>query len=199
MRWDIINYLVDQNNYKRYLEVGVQEYNSNCAKINAEYKYAVDPAPTGYCDYIGTSDSYFASIDDTTMFDIIFIDGLHHSEQVLKDIENSLNHLNEGGVIVVHDCLPTIEKDQVRDNHGGAWTGDVWKSIAVLKGTREDLDIKVVDHDWGCGIVKKGAQTLTEFKDIDSLDWNTYVSHRNGMLGVISFEDFINDYKNEQA
>ena len=29
-------------------------------------------------------------------FDIIFIDGLHHYDQVIKDINNSLNILNKG-------------------------------------------------------------------------------------------------------
>lgn len=199
MRWDIINYLVDQNNYKRYLEIGVQEYYSNCDKINAEYKVAVDPAPKSKCDFIGTSDEYFSSIDKDVQFDIVFIDGLHQSDQVLKDIENSLNHLSEGGAIVVHDCLPEAEYQQVREDNNREWTGDVWKAVALLKGTREDLNIKVVDHDWGCGIIQKGSQELGKYKTVEELNWPIFESNRNSLMGVMSEEEFLNYYKNDKV
>ena len=72
-------------------------------------------------DFVGTSDEYFESIKDTEVkYDIIFIDGLHHNEQVLKDVENSLKHLSEGGSIVCHDCLPSEESRDIRiDENGG--------------------------------------------------------------------------------
>jgi hypothetical protein len=199
MRWDIINYLIDQNKYSRYLEIGVQDYYSNCDKIKVDYKFAVDPAPKNKCDYVGTSDEYFESLDKDAVFDIVFIDGLHQSDQVLKDIINSLNHLSEGGSIVVHDCLPQAEYQQVRDDNNREWTGDVWKTIAFLKGTREDLDIKVVDHDWGCGIIQRGEQELGHHKTIDSLDWLVFESNRNALMGVISPEEFLNKYKNDKV
>ena len=50
-----------------------------------------------------TSDEYFSKFKDK--FDIIFIDGLHHYEQVKKDIFNSLEILNSNGIILMHDCL----------------------------------------------------------------------------------------------
>jgi hypothetical protein len=196
MRWDIINYLVEKNNYKSYLEVGVQDYESNCAKINVEHKVSVDPAPRGKCDFIGTSDAYFDSISSDVMFDIIFIDGLHHSDQVLKDIDNSLRHLNIGGTIVVHDCLPETFYNQLRDDHGGEWTGDVWKAIVYLKGRRDDLDIKVVDHDWGCGIIQRGSQKLIEKLELEDIKWSLFQEKRNEVLSVISEAEFLKIYNN---
>lgn len=199
MRWDIINYLIQQNGYKKYLEVGVQEYESNCAKIQAPYKIALDPAPRGKCDFIGTSDEFFAQHDPSDKFDIVFIDGLHQSDQVLKDIENSLNVLSEGGTIVIHDCLPEAEYQQVREDNHREWTGDVWKAVAMLKGTRSDLDIKVVDHDWGCGIVRRGTQELGKYKTVEELDWQIFANERNDLMGVISYEEFTNLYSNAKA
>lgn len=196
MRWDIINYLVDKNNYKSYLEIGVQDYNSNCAKINVEHKVAVDPFPRGKCDFVGTSDKYFNSISEDTTFDIIFIDGLHHSDQVVKDIENSLKHLNTGGTIVVHDCLPETFDNQVRVDHGGEWTGDVWKAIVYLKGRRGDLDVKVVDHDWGCGIIQRGSQTLIEKLELEDIHWSLFEEKRNEILSVITEQEFLKIYDN---
>jgi hypothetical protein len=199
MRWDIINYLADNNKYKTYLEIGVQDYYSNCDKIKVEYKYAVDPAPKNKCDFIGTSDEFFAQHDVNSKFDLIFIDGLHQSDQVLKDINNSLAVLSDGGTIVVHDCLPEAEYQQVREDNNREWTGDVWKAVAILKGTREDLDIKVVDHDWGCGIIRRGSQELNKYKTLEDLNWKIFEYSKNSLMGVISPEEFVNKYKNDKA
>ena len=51
-----------------------------------------------------TSDDFFR--DNKEKFDLIFIDGLHETNQVDRDIENSLKFINKGGTILLHDCLP---------------------------------------------------------------------------------------------
>jgi hypothetical protein len=192
MRWDIINHLINKNNYKSYLEIGVQDYSSNCEKIKAEYKIAVDPTPRNKCDFIGTSDEYFAQLSLETKFDIVFIDGLHLSEQVNKDIENSLNHLNPKGTIVLHDCNPKTESMQLRNDHGGPWTGDVWKSVFKYR-FRPDLEIYVVDTDYGCGIIKRGNQIppSIEYNDFN-LTWDTLEFNKKEMLNLTSVEEFLN-------
>ena len=140
--------------------------------------------------FAGTSDQYFDFISPDTKFDIVFIDGLHHSNQVLKDIENALNHLSDNGTIVCHDCLPTTEKMQERNDHGGEWTGDVWKAIAELRVERIDLDIKVVDTDYGCGIIRKG----TNIPYITNENYKTYTffnSNKQELMNVVSKEQFL--------
>ena len=192
MRWDIINHLIDKNNYKSYLEIGVQDYYSNCEKIKAEHKIAIDPAPRNKCDFIGTSDEYFAQLSSETKFDIVFIDGLHLSEQVDKDIENSLNHLNPGGTIVLHDCNPETENMQVRNDHGGPWTGDVWKSVFKYRFNL-DLEVYVINTDYGCGVIKNGTQTPPSIEYSDSnLTWDTLAFNKKEMLNLISVEEFLN-------
>ena len=56
-------------------------------------------------------------------FDLIFIDGLHHYEQVKKDINNSLKFLKKGGVCIIDDTswLPYI-KNEYRDNSSNEYT-----------------------------------------------------------------------------
>ena len=135
-RTDIINAFIQKYGYKSYLEVGTQDPTSNFDLINAECKVSVDPFPRGEVTFIGTSDEYFESISEDVKYDIIFIDGLHHDDQVLRDIENSLNHLSNTGIIVCHDCLPSNENQQERNDHGGVWLGDVWKAIAHFRITR---------------------------------------------------------------
>jgi hypothetical protein len=193
MRWDIINYLVDQNGYKDYLEVGVQDYESCCAKIKTPNKTAVDPAPRNRCDYVMTSDAFFEQLPADVLYDIVFVDGLHHREQVYRDIINSLSHLKKGGTIVVHDCMPDTERVQARDDHGGPWMGDVWKAIVDLKSDRADLEIRTVDHDCGCAIVRPGKQELTS-PTMDNLNWESYQANHKEWLGVISYEQFFELY-----
>ena len=53
-----------------------------------------------------TSDTFFSQIEKALKFDVIFIDGLHTYYQCQKDVVNSLNHLNNNGVIFIHDLLP---------------------------------------------------------------------------------------------
>ena len=100
-RWDMIEYLIKKNNYKKYLEIGCDQ-NQLFSRINIQNKVGVDPASGG--NVRETSDNFFEKNKD--MFDIIFIDGLHIYEQVKKDILNSIKYLNDEGVILIHDCLP---------------------------------------------------------------------------------------------
>ena len=97
-RWDIINYLIDQNKYVNYLEIGVN--NAECIRrIKAPHKDGVDPSPGSEVggghypeiNYPISSDDFFSLIQNhpEIKYDIIFIDGLHHSDQVDKDIKNS--------------------------------------------------------------------------------------------------------------
>jgi hypothetical protein len=192
-RTQIINALVKKYNYKSYLEVGTQDPQSNFNQIETEHKVSIDPFPRGEVTFVGTSDEYFDSIDNSVKYDIIFIDGLHHSDQVLKDIDNSLKHLSDNGTIVCHDCLPTTELMQQRDDNGGEWTGDVWKAIAELRVERIDLDIEVVDTDYGCGIIRRGTNKPYE----PSGNYKTYqyfTLHGNRMMNVISVNDFNTKY-----
>ena len=194
-RTDIINNFIQKFGYKSYLEIGTQNPNGNFNQIEIKNKYSVEPFPPSGLNandysFVGTSDQYFDFISPDTKFDIIFIDGLHHYQQVLKDIENSLNHLSDNGTIVCHDCLPTTEKMQERDNHGGEWTGDVWKAIAKLRIETIDLDIKVVDTDYGCGIIRRG----TNIPYVTNENYKTYTffnSNKQELMNVISKEQLL--------
>jgi hypothetical protein len=92
-------------------------------------------------------------------WDVIFIDGLHISHQVEKDILNSLEHLSDDGYILLHDCNPFLYeydyKRIVEDYWGQAWNGTVWKTIYKFLCTREDLDIYTINTDEGVGLIKE--------------------------------------------
>ena len=110
-------------------------------------------------------------------------------------MNNSLNHLSKNGVIVLHDCNPISKKSQVRvrpkSKKGSKWHGDVWKAFALLRMTREDLSMYVVDVNHGCGVVRKGKQKLFKKVSKDSLNYNFLKKNRKKLLKLKSTKDFI--------
>ena len=153
-RTEVINTLIERNNYKTYLEIGIDNPANNFNKIQIENRIGVDPydknlrVATHWNDfnmpsfanqiqYVMTSDKFFEQ--NEKFFDIVFIDGLHLDYQVKKDIENSLKFLNEGGVIVLHDCLPEKYEGQLERDIGHGWWGTVRETFALYRITREDL------------------------------------------------------------
>lgn len=177
-RWDIINYLISKYNYKKYLEIGYYK-GWSFDNIICESKTAVDPNPCktlsqqespndiGILDDEGTiwkmtSDDFFEYEVGDQKYDIIFIDGLHESGQVYKDIMNAVDVLNEGGTIVLHDCNPP-EYEHTTTGIDGAWTGDTYKGFIKYRRNNWHIPTYTIDTDWGIGIIKP-----FEEKDFDS-------------------------------
>ena len=152
-RWDLIQHIIDNFSFENYLEIGCDD--DYCfSKIKIKNKVGVDPYMGG--NFRGTSDEFFAQ--NNKMFDVIFIDGLHHYDQCLKDVENSLKFLSPSGYILLHDCLPRSIAHQAIPRYRGSWNGDVWKVIVNLR-TRKDLNTIICKIDMGVGIVKINKNT----------------------------------------
>ena len=186
---DLINYLIKDRGYKNYLEVGVAD-GQNFRSVIAERKIGVDPSPAAPATHRMTSDEFFKSNRET--FDIIFIDGLHLYEQVLRDVENALACLNPGGIIIMHDCMPSTEEGQGRKPIPGAWNGDVWKAAAYIRMNLSNVHFCVLDMDWGCGILTPNStQQLYPVVPIQNMDWNFYLKNKIPLLNVISVEQWM--------
>jgi len=185
-RSSIINKLISDNGYKRYLEIGVRD-NKNFNRITTPHKDGVDPA--GKCNYVVKSDDFFSRTPATQKYDIIFIDGLHTKEQVVRDVNNSLGRLNPNGVVVIHDCNPIKKEYAVPKYKGhGTWNGTVWEGYVELRFTRPDLFMCVVATDSGCGIVKPGQQT--PFPRPPKLTFKFLEQNRKALLNLISVKEF---------
>ena len=148
-RWDLIQFLINKYKFQNYLEIGCDK-DQSFSKIIIKNKVGVDPISGGTIR--ASSNNFF--IKNKNTFDIIFIDGLHHYNQVLTDINNSLNILNNNGFILVHDCLPRTLAQQAVPRYRGSWQGDVWKAIVELR-TKENLDIITCKIDFGVAIIRK--------------------------------------------
>lgn len=206
-RTSIINHLIEIYNFSTYLEIGVRDFR-NLNKVLCEEKFGVDPNPSikryeklsttkKYRNLsIMTSDAFFEKLEKDYKFDLVFIDGLHLEYQVDKDIRNSLNHLTNNGIIVMHDCCPPSEFHQ-RENFAvegefPPWNGTVWKSFAKLRMHRQNLEMYVVNTDWGVGIIRRGSQCT--FRDIE-LNYKSLEDNRTELLNLISVDEFLEIFK----
>lgn len=196
-RFDIINYLIEKYKLVNYLEIGVFQ-GENIRKVKAFHKDGVDPGAEGYVipevNYPMTSDDFFNLLKghEDIKYDIIFIDGLHHADQVEKDIRNSLNHIVNGGFIVLHDCNPVSYEAQLVPRQTIAWNGDVWKAFVDFKAHYPKMECSVIDTDFGVGVIKVGERIVT-FQD-NIWDWNYFNNNRKTLLNLITWDEFKTTY-----
>jgi hypothetical protein len=192
-RSHILQNFINKNDYKSYLEIGVDS-GWLFKKINIPLKESVDPAKGQYASakptYKITSDEFFKTYKDKK-YDIIFIDGLHESHQVDKDIKNSINVLNEGGKIVMHDCSPSTKRAETVPRPGpGVWNGDVWKSFVKFNyHNHQDYNCYVIDTDQGVGVIEKGVGQC-DYQLPKELEYEWLVENRKQALNLISKDEF---------
>ena len=187
-RMGVVNLLIAKRGYKRYLEIGCQ-FNAAFDSISADVKVGVDPVSGG--THRMTSDEFFAQLSGCEAFDVIFIDGDHRHPQVLRDIENALEHLALGGAIVMHDCLPMSAEYESPNLSGTAW-----RAFAKYR-ERGDLDAIVGDFDHGVGIIRVAPNpSAVELPcGVDELTYEHLIEHRDAWMrptdlaGVEAFVD----------
>lgn len=146
-----INSLISRYPDARYLEIGVCRGETFRA-INAASKVAVDPRflfevpppEEGISYHQTTSDDYFRTIAKDSVFDVVFLDGLHVFEQTFRDFCNAVCHTHEHSIIIIDDTIPSDPYSALRDQkeavrqrraHGSksrAWHGDTFKTIIAI-------------------------------------------------------------------
>ena len=187
-RWNLIQHIIDKYSFKNYLEIGCDK-NQSFSKINIKNKVGVDPVSGGTIR--DTSDNFFKINKDK--FDIIFIDGLHHYEQVSKDIKNSLKILNQNGFILIHDCLPRSIAHQAIPRYRGSWNGDVWKSIVEMR-TLDNIETYTCQIDFGVGVIRNfnNSDVLKiNINDFSKLKFKDYYHNYKEYMRVIDYESLL--------
>jgi len=212
-RKQLIQEIINKKKYTTYLEIGVFA-GGVFFPVKAKRKIAVDPEFTfgkfkrrkkilknlsnfNASYYEISSDDFFDKYADALFkdrpIDICLIDGMHEYEYALRDVENTLNYLQQDGVIIMHDCNPRIAEAAIsfqewkNKNYEGNWNGNVWKTIIHLRSLRKDISVFVLDVDHGLGIVCKRppADTLSFTKaEIYSLTYNDFDKNRQQWLDL---------------
>jgi hypothetical protein len=147
-----INELAKRLDCRTYLEIGVCE-GETFREIEISERTGVDPNFRFDPDTLrnprtklisATSDTYFASLPVSIKFDVIFIDGLHTFEQVVRDFSSAVLHSHDRSVIILDDTRPSDvysalpdsrDASEFRRKAGGAsadWHGDVFKAVFYI-------------------------------------------------------------------
>lgn len=178
-RLQFIQNLIDQNNYKNYLEIGIYQ-GKVFDNIKCEGRTWVDPDLSNYGGkykyniYAMTSDEFFTT-PLLRKFDCVFIDWLHLREQVVRDVDNALENLEDNWIIVLHDTNPPGRDRCQREWILTWWTGDVYKAVIHFR-MRDDLTVKTYPLETGITTIQKiptSSPLWYEFldKDRDYLLW----------------------------
>ncbi len=166
---DFLSQIAKKRNVKKYLEIGVQ-YGANLSKIACQNAIGVDTSfvinqniaanKKRVSLFQMSSDDFFSDVDVIRELaghpDLIFLDGMHLFEFLLRDFYNAERISSKRTLIAMHDCLPLTENMIVRDQeiavHASIdtqyhrwWTGDVWKIIPILRKYRPDLRLVIVN------------------------------------------------------
>jgi|SaaInlV_125m_DNA_1040241.scaffolds.fasta_scaffold86216_2 hypothetical protein len=196
---DLIQKLINKINAESYVEIGLGS-GDMFKSIKCPKKYGIDPQFGNFVFEKGarcsirpthemTSDQFFEQNKET--FDVIFIDGMHESEYVERDINNSLNALNDNGFIICHDMSPTSKNMQIVPRIQPQWTGDCWKAWVKIRSTNPNINMFVVDTDYGCGVIQKGSQKLLDLQG-QELTYENLDKNREEWLNLISVNKFLN-------
>ena len=188
-RWNLIQFLINKYKFQSYLEIGCDK-NQSFTKIKIDNKIGVDPIEGGTIRL--TSDQFFAQ--NNNKFDIIFIDGLHHYSQVLKDINNSLKILKKNGFILVHDCLPRSLAQQAVPRYRASWNGDVWKAIVSLR-TKSNLNIFTSQIDFGVAVIQisENKRLLKlNVNDFSKLKFKDYYYNHKEFMNIFDYKETLN-------
>lgn len=204
----LLNALIEKHGLTTYLELGVQNPANNFWKITGkslQFKEGVDPDPkipehTGdvisrklsveefdaaclTAIYTMTSDEYFAKFTKDT-FDLIFIDGLHHADQVKRDFENSLRCLSDNGFILIHDVLPENEAGTIVPRQTKVWWGDVYKWAMTVRNYK-GIDVITYNIDNGCMVVKKSYPDLKYLVRCEEAPtWEYFLANHRTLMNV---------------
>lgn len=195
-RTDVINYFIKYRNYRTYLEIGVYD-GINFMNVDCSEKIGIDPSfaklhtsARPYCVRM-TSNEFFNSIPTDQLFDIIFIDGDHTYEQVVKDIANSKKHLSVNGVIIMHDVYVFDEKQTVY-NDDSVYMGTTYQAFIQQVMMNE---IKHMYNVYYTGIDLTGvidSQPVNVIKQYNILD--KYINIIKSYINIQGVDDIDNLY-----
>jgi hypothetical protein len=88
-------------------------------------------------------------------YDIILVDPYHEYDTSYRDLRQAFDLIDEGGVLVVHDCRPPNAAISVPQFIQGMWCGVTYKAYLDFVCERRDLEYQTVDVDYGCGLISK--------------------------------------------
>lgn len=158
----IINRIIKDNKCESYLEIGYGN-GHNFNQIKCKIKTSCDPDSKSGEPLKMTSDKFFEA-HKGKVYELVFIDGLHHADQVRKDIINAMkcNPI----AIILHDTIPHSKDMQEVPRNTKQWTGDVWRSAVGFKQSYPDVRFETYRSDYGLTVIyPEGKKSRKHFEN----------------------------------
>ena len=86
-----------------------------------------------------------------------------------------------------HDMNPTSERMQRVPRAEVVWTGDCWRAWVELRA-RPGLDMRVIDTDFGCGVITRGDGVVLEVDD--PLTYEGLEANRREWLNLVTVDQW---------
>jgi len=160
---NIIYHIAKQTACRHYLELGCYDgYTLSKVAEVVPNVYGVDIKDERLTKqgkfYEMTTDVFFKIFNQQQKMDIIFIDADHSYEAVKRDFENSLNILNEHGIIFIHDTDPM---NQMYMQKG--YCGDSYKVVDYIQEKyKDELNIITIPiNECGMSMVNRKKDRRT--------------------------------------
>ena len=141
--------------------------------------------------------------------DICLVDGWHTYACAMRDLTCAYDLLADGGVLIVHDCLPASEQSASPTWVSGFWSGVSYRTYLDFVLPRHDLDYCTVDVDHGCGIIFKkrvvniindvptsamNSKLIADWFSVHNSDkaaYQFFMRNHRQLLRLVSARDFI--------
>ena len=141
-------------NPKLYLEIGVRNGESlslaQCRAIGVDPDAQLNDDVSDNLLLVEMTSDEFFELEAESVFkderpDLIFIDGMHLFEFVLRDFINVEQYSKPDSFVIIDDIFPNNSIQAERQRKSRVWVGDVWKIVDCLKTYRPELRLLPLD------------------------------------------------------
>lgn len=179
---EIINRIIAETGSESYLEIGYGN-GYNFKQIKCKSKLSCDPDTKNHEALKMTSDEFFEAHKDN-VFECVFIDGLHHADQVRKDIINSMKC--NAKAIILHDTIPPTQAHQIVPRKQTSWTGDVYKAAVGFRMKYPDIKMETYRSDYGITVLyPEGKKVRSHFEKECKLTYEEFKENEVELLRII--------------
>jgi predicted O-methyltransferase YrrM len=200
---------------RAYLEVGVAAGTTLFSEPIPEFVVGIDPNPQFGQDSLAlpgttmvmrmSSDDAFADLlSNQTLgerrIDMCFIDGLYHSEVVLRDIANCSRLCRDGALLFVRAVFPGNDAQAAREQCELAWMGDVYRVVPIFSRHLSSVPAILIDDvaPSGMFILRKEADLFDMIirdydkftKDMDEFAFSSTIADMKSMAVSCSSPEF---------
>jgi len=209
-----INSLAKQLGARRYLEVGVSA-GATFRDVEIAERTGVDPNFLFDTNTLAneftrlvrsTSDEFFVTEPLFPPYDVIFIDGLHKFEQVVRDLSNALIRTHRHSVIILDDTIAGDVYSAIPDQEAAlryrraagigssAWNGDVFKTVFYIHDFWPSLNYRTIGGSPQTLVWRgNGMRRPPLFDDLERISRLTYfdLQENYGVLQLATEEEAI--------